>query len=370
MTFQFRPVVRPRAAAIALPVVVSRCTSADGVIARTIGRSAEPSLGVLAALGAAVPLPPHPAMMRIAASAHPSGPRRVPRMSPLLLVKASLSYAAELSFLAKLAARSEARDSILCVGLDPEPSLIPESFGRGPQAAVRFLRRIIRATADHVCAYKPNLAFYERYGSAAMDVLALTLQAIPADIPVILDAKRGDVPNTSAAYADALFDSFHADAATVAPYVGLDSIEPFTTGVRYALVLARTSNPGAGDFQDLEVAGRPLYERVVERCVERFSAERCGFVVGATYPDEARRLRAIAPDRLFLMPGIGSQGGDVSIALRAGMDANGGGVLPSASRSVLYASRGDDFEKAAGEAARMLREAANAARAAATAGSR
>src|SRR5207253_834951 len=194
-------------------------------------------------------------------------------------------------------------------GLDPEPASIPESLGRGPQAAVRFLRRIVRATAPHVCAYKPNLAFYERYGSAAMDVLALTLQAIRADIPVILDAKRGDVPNTSAAYADALFDSFHADAATVAPYVGLDSIEPFTTGARFALVLARTSNPGAGDFQDLEVAGRTLYERVVERCVERFGADRCGFVVGATYPDEARRLRALAPDRLFLMPGIGPRGG-------------------------------------------------------------
>jgi orotidine-5'-phosphate decarboxylase len=110
-----------------------------------------------------------------------------------------------------------------------------------------------------------------------------------------------------------------------------------------------------------------LYERVVERCVERFTADRCGFVVGATYPDEARRLRALAPDSLFLMPGIGSQGGDIGIALRAGMDAHGAGVLPSASRSVLYASRGDDFEKAAGEAARTLRETANAARAAATA---
>src|SRR5256714_2662295 len=286
---------------------------------------------------------------------------------PSFFVEASVSYSAELTFLAKLSAAQRAHDSILCVGLDPEPASIPESLGRGPQAAVRFLRRIVRATSPHVCAYKPNLAFYERYGSAAMDVLALTLQAIPADIPVILDAKRGDVPNSSAAYADALFDSFHADAATVAPYVGLDSIEPFTTGARYALVLARTSNPGAGDFQDLEVAGRPLYEHVVERCVERFAADRCGFVVGATYPDEARRLRALAPDRLFLMPGVGSQGGDIGIALRAGMDPNGGGVLPSASRSVLYASRADDFEKAAGEAARTLREAANAARAAAMA---
>ena len=134
-------------------------------------------------------------------------------------MSASLSYAAELTFLAKLSAAQRAHDSILCVGLDPEPASIPESLGRGPQAAVRFLRRIVRATSPHVCAYKPNLAFYERYGSAAMDVLALTLQAIPADIPVILDAKRGDVPNTSTAYADALFDSFHADAATVALHV-------------------------------------------------------------------------------------------------------------------------------------------------------
>jgi orotidine-5'-phosphate decarboxylase len=268
------------------------------------------------------------------------------------------------AFLAKLNAAQRAHDSILCVGLDPEPASIPESLGRGPQAAVRFLRRIVRATSSYVCAYKLNLAFFERYGSAAMDVLALTLQAIPVGIPVILDAKRGDVPNTSAAYADALFESFHADAATVAPYVGLDSIEPFTTGGRYGLVLARTSNPGAGDFQDLEVAGRPLYERVVERCVQRFPADRCGFVVGATYPDEARRLRALAPDRLFLMPGVGAQGGDIGLALRAALDANGGGVLPSASRSILYASRGDDFENAAADAARTLRDSANAARSA------
>src|ERR1700682_2102797 len=183
-----------------------------------------------------------------------------------------------MTFLTKLAAASRVRDSVVCVGLDPGPDRIPEHLGRGPQAAVRFLRRIVSVTSDHVCCYKPNVAFYERYGSAGLDILALTLQAIPADIPVILDAKRGDVPNPPAAYADALFDAFHADAATVAPYVGLDSIEPFTTGGRYALVLARTSNPGAGDFQDLEVAGRPLYERVVERCVERFAAECCGFV--------------------------------------------------------------------------------------------
>ncbi len=265
-------------------------------------------------------------------------------------------------FLDKLAASSRARNSVLCIGLDPEPDRIPESLGRGPQAALRFLRRIVRATSDYACVYKPNLAFFERYGGAAFDVLGLTLQAIPDDIPVILDAKRGDVPNTAAAYAEALFDAFHADAVTVAPYLGMDSIAPFTTDDRYAFVLARTSNPGARDLQDLLVDGRPLYEHVVEACVAAYPADRCGFVVGATYPDEARRLRGLAPDRLFLMPGVGAQGGDLEAALRAALDARGGGVLPAASRSVLYASRDGDFERGAAQAARELRDAANAAR--------
>jgi orotidine-5'-phosphate decarboxylase len=268
-----------------------------------------------------------------------------------------------MSFLTKLADASRARDSIIGVGLDPEPDRIPEHLGSGAQAAVRFLRRIIRATAEHVCAYKPNLAFYEQYGPAGIDVLALTLQSIPADVPVILDAKRGDVPNTSAAYARALFDRWQADAVTVAPYAGLDSIAPFCER-GYALVLARTSNPGARDLQDIDVGGRPLFERVVEKCVERFAADRCGFVVGATYPEEARRLRALAPDRLFLMPGLGAQGGRMDDALEAALDAHGGGVLPSASRSVLYASDARDFEAAAAAAARELKDAANSVRAA------
>jgi orotidine-5'-phosphate decarboxylase len=269
-----------------------------------------------------------------------------------------------MTFLIKLAAASRARDSVICVGLDPEPDRIPEHLGRGAQAAVRFLRKIVNATSDHVSCYKPNMAFYERYGSAGLDILALTLQAIPADIPVILDAKRGDVPNTAIAYAEALFDRFHADAATVAPYVGMDGIAPFAAK-GYALVLARTSNRGAGDLQDLLVDGRPLYERVVERCVGAFPAESCGFVVGSTYPAEAARLRTLAPDRLFLMPGVGAQGGDVAGAIRAALDARGGGVLPSASRSVLYAEAGAGFESAAARAAIELKRQANEARSAA-----
>ena len=269
-----------------------------------------------------------------------------------------------MSFLTKLAAASRARDTLVCVGLDPEPDRIPEHLGRGAQAAARFIRRIVNATSDHACAYKPNLAFYERYGPAGMDILALTLQAIPSDIPVIIDAKRGDVPNTAAAYAEAIFGRSHADATTVAPYLGVDSIAPFCER-GYAFVLARTSNPGAGDFQDLVVDGRPLYEHVVSRCASAFPADQCGFVVGSTYPDEAKRLRALAPDRLFLMPGVGAQGGDIADAIRAALDERGGGVLPAASRSILFASSGDDFERAASDAIVALKTRANEARAAA-----
>lgn len=266
-----------------------------------------------------------------------------------------------MTFLTKLDAAVRSRDSIICVGLDPEPERIPAHLGTGAQAAVRFLRKIITATSDQVCAYKPNLAFFERYGSAGADILGLTLQAIPGDIPIILDGKRGDVPNTATAYADALFGRLKADAATVSPYIGIDSIAPFCAA-GYAFVLARTSNPGAGDFQDLVVAGRPLSEHVVERVVAAFPAESCGLVVGSTYPAESARIRALAPDRLFLMPGVGAQGGDLAAALRAALDARGGGVLPSASRSVLYAGSGTDFDQAAAGALAALRRQANDAR--------
>ncbi len=268
-----------------------------------------------------------------------------------------------MDFLHKLDLSSRARDSLLCVCLDPDPARIPEMLGRGPQGILRFNRRIIRATSEVAAAYKLQLAFYEQLGTAAMDVLTLTLQAIPPDIPVIADAKRGDVPNTAQAYARAFFDVLRFDALTVNPYLGLDALEPFTAGSRYAFALVRTSNPGAGDFQDLRVeGGRPLYEAVATRLDSAFPAERLGFVVGATYPEEARRLRALAPDRLFLLPGVGAQGGSLSAALGAALDARGGGVLPAVAREILYASSGDDFAEAAGHRARELRDAANEAR--------
>ena len=268
----------------------------------------------------------------------------------------------QMPFLEDLARSSARARSLVCVGLDPEPDLIPGHLGSGPQAAAGFLRRIIQATAEHAAAYKPNLAFFEQYGPSALDILALAVQSVPAGIPVILDGKRGDVPNTAAAYARALFDQFGAHAVTVSPYLGLDAIAPFCSEGRYAFVLARTSNPGAKDLQDLVVEGRPLYEHVVERCTAAFPREQVGFVVGATYPEEARRLRVLAPDSLFLMPGVGAQGADPAVALRAAADRDGGGLLIASSRSILFASRGPDFDMAAGHAARDLKDLLNRAR--------
>jgi orotidine-5'-phosphate decarboxylase len=268
-----------------------------------------------------------------------------------------------MDFAHKLELASRARDSVLCICLDPDPTRIPEALGRGPQAVLRFNRRIVKATSEFAAAYKLNLAFYEQLGAAAMDVLTLTLQTIPSDIPVIADAKRGDVPNTAAAYAHAFFDVLRFDAMTVNPYLGLDSIAPFVSGQRYAFALVRTSNPGARDFQDLKVEGRtPLFEEIARRLDEATPSERLGFVVGATYPHEARRLRALAPDRLFLLPGVGTQGGSISAAVESAADARGGGVLPAVAREILYASEGLDFADAAARRARELRDLANEAR--------
>lgn len=268
-----------------------------------------------------------------------------------------------MEFLKKLDAASRARDSVLCVCLDPDLSRIPEVLGRGPQAVLRFNRRIIRATSEFAAAYKLQLAFYEQLGTAATDVLTLTLQAIPPDIPVIADAKRGDVPNTAQAYARAFFDVLRFDAVTVNVFGGVDSLEPFVADGRYAFAWVRSSNPGARDFQDLRLEdGRPVYRAIVETLVTRIPASRLGLVVGATYPDEARELRGLAPERLFLLPGVGAQGGSIAMAVAAALDARGGGVLPAVARDILYASSGEDFAEAAARRARELRDEANEAR--------
>jgi orotidine-5'-phosphate decarboxylase len=276
-----------------------------------------------------------------------------------------------MGFFHKLARAAERNDSLLCVGLDPDPERLPSAA----KDVAAFQRAIIDATCDLVCAYKPNLAFYEAMGEAGLGALRGTLAAIPADVPVIADAKRGDVGHTARAYARALFDYWGFDAVTVNPYLGADSLEPFLEREdRGVFLLCRTSNPGARDLQDLPVllgegggqAGsaqpfdgsrtRPLFEVVAERAKEWNTRGNAGLVVGATYPEELGRLREICPEMTFLVPGVGAQGGDLEACLRLGLNAEGGGLIINVSRQVLYASRGEDFAAAARQVALALRD--------------
>ena len=258
-------------------------------------------------------------------------------------------------FFEKLERAARKNGSLLCVGLDPDPALMPVDDVAG------FNRAIIAATSDYVCAYKPNLAFYEALGEKGYAALSETLAAIPDDIPTIGDAKRGDIGNTAKAYASALFDELGFDAATVNPYLGGDAVEPFLEREeKAAFVLCRTSNPGARDLQDLAVSdggtSRPLFEVVAEMAARWNARGNVGLVVGATYPEELRRVRQICPEMTFLVPGVGAQGGDLAAVMANGLDAKGGGLIINVSRQVLYASKGADFAEAAGEAARRLRD--------------
>ncbi|RLT36111.1 MAG: orotidine-5'-phosphate decarboxylase [Chloroflexi bacterium] len=263
--------------------------------------------------------------------------------------------AASLSFRAKYEAAVARNDSLLCVGLDPDPKQIPPGVG-----VVDFLRGVIEATADLVCCYKPNAAFFEPAGAEGWEQLHEVIALIPSDIPVLLDAKRGDVGNTSQFYARAVFEGLGADAVTANPYLGSDGLEPFLAfEQRHTFVLCRTSNPGARELQDQRLAdGRLLYEHVAALANDWNTRGNVGLVVGATYPEEAARIRAICPDMLFLMPGVGAQAGDLEAAVRASVDADGGGILVNASRSVLYAGSPEDSRA---EATR-LRRAMNLAR--------
>ncbi len=273
-----------------------------------------------------------------------------------------------MTFLEKLLAASRRNNSLLCVGLDPEAARLPAHLRDQPDAILAFNRAIIEATADVVCAYKPNLAFYEALGPAGLSALQATLRLIPGYIPTIGDAKRGDTGNTARQYARALFESYGFDAITVNPYLGHDSVQPFLAYQdRGILVVCRTSNPGARDLQDLWVSQgqespAPLYEHVARQALEWNTAGNVGLVVGATYPEELRRLRQLAPALPILIPGVGAQGGDLAAAARNGTDAAGERAIIAVSRAVLYASEGRDFAARAAEVARDLRDAANEAR--------
>jgi orotidine-5'-phosphate decarboxylase len=260
-----------------------------------------------------------------------------------------------MKFTDKLLAASRRNKSLLCVGLDPDPGLIPKVN------LLEFNKAIVDATADLVCAYKPNLAFYEALGSQGLEVLEKTIEHIPANIPIIGDGKRGDIGNTANAYAKALFVTFGFDAATVNPYLGFDSVEPF---IEYkdkgVFILCRTSNPGAMDFQNLVNAqGIPLYEAVARKAKEWNIHGNIGLVVGATYPDELKAIRKLCPEMPLLIPGIGAQGGDLASAVKYGIDVQGEKAIIAVSRQILYASQGKDFAQAARHSAQELRDNIN-----------
>lgn len=264
-----------------------------------------------------------------------------------------------MNFIEKLAQASKSNRSLLCVGLDPDPSLMPPGTG-----VFQFNRAIINATADLVCAYKPNIAFYESMGSEGMDALKRTRDYIPVDIPVIVDAKRGDIGNTAKAYAWGLFDYYNFDATTASPYLGFDSLEPFIQyRDRGVFILCRTSNTGAVDFQSLSFetdGGRKmLFEIVAEKVNEWNTRGNLGLVVGATYPEELRQIRQRYPDMPLLIPGVGAQGGELSQVVSYGVDAGRQRTIINSSRQILYASRDKDFAEAARHAALEMRDRIN-----------
>jgi orotidine-5'-phosphate decarboxylase len=263
------------------------------------------------------------------------------------------------SFQERLNAAARANDSWLCVGLDPDPAALPP----GPTLD-EFLHGVVQATRDLVCCYKPNLAFFEALGLAGQRSLRALLEGLPPEIPVLVDAKRGDTPQTMRAYARALFDDLRADGVTVNPYMGADSLEPFFNYPdRGVFVLCKTSNPGAGEIQDLMVDGdEPLFVHVARRATAWDQHGTLGLVVGATYPADVARVRQIAPKAPILLPGVGAQAGDLERSVQAGMDADGGGAIVNASRSILYASSGSDWQMAARTEAQRLRVAINVAR--------
>lgn len=268
-----------------------------------------------------------------------------------------------MGFLDKLHESAQRNRSWLCVGLDPDLDRLPPSLRstRDPHEAVlAFNRAIIGATADLVCAFKPNSAFYEALGPRGLEVLAATCEAIPEGVPIVLDAKRGDVGHTARKYAEAVFDHVGADAVTLSPYLGRDAIGPFLDfDDRGVFLLCRTSNPSAGDLQDLICDGTPLYRRVAELAHEwqAESEATIGLVAGATYPDELRRIRDVIGDEMpLLVPGVGAQAGDLPSAVRAARNRQGANAIVNASRGVLYASNGRDFAEAARRAALALRD--------------
>ena len=272
-----------------------------------------------------------------------------------------------MTFTQTLAAAWKKNDSLLCVGLDPDPAKFPAHLKNRPDAIFDFCKSIVDATADLVCCFKPQIAYFAAH--AAEDQLKDLIAHIHAkhpDIPVILDAKRGDIGSTAEQYAREIFERYGADAITANPYMGRDSIDPYLAYAdKGVILLCRTSNPGGSDLQFLEVgAGKKLYEHVAELVATQWNTNgQCALVVGATFPQELARVRELVGDMPLLVPGVGAQGGDVEATVRAGRtvppDARGSGLMINSSRAILYAGKGEDYTDAARRAASDTRELIN-----------
>jgi len=253
-----------------------------------------------------------------------------------------------MSVLKKLQTAISIKNSYICVGLDIDPRRLPQGCGDSIKGMCRFALDIIEATSDIVAAYKPNMGFFEAMGPEGLSLLKLICSRIPEGVVTVLDGKRGDIGNTAEFYARSMFDIYGADWATVNPYMGYDSLRPFLESKdKGAFVLCLTSNPGARDFQNQEIQNTPLYMHVARKVASWNKEFNAGLVVGATYPEQLKSIREAAGDMPILIPGVGAQGGDLEKAVRNGTDNFKKAALINVSRSVLYASNGEDFAKAA-----------------------
>ncbi|MCL2075674.1 MAG: orotidine-5'-phosphate decarboxylase [Betaproteobacteria bacterium] len=268
-------------------------------------------------------------------------------------------------FTEMLSAAWQKNDSLLCVGLDPDPDKLPASVRKTPDALFEFCAAIIDATAHLVCAFKPQIAYFSAHkAEETLERVVAHIHTRHPGIPVILDAKRGDIGSTARQYAREAFVRYRADAVTVNPYMGFDSIEPyFDYPEKGIFLLCRTSNPGGSALQFMECEnGEKLYERVARLAAEKWNKTgQCALVVGATFPAEIARVRALVGDMPLLVPGIGAQGGDIAATVKAGKTADGYGLILNSSRAILYAGQDENYAAAALKAARQTRDAINQA---------
>lgn len=252
------------------------------------------------------------------------------------------------------------KNSLVCVGLDVDLKKIPECILNKDESQLYFSKAIIDATIEYAAAYKINTAFFEAYGTAGWEAMTKIVKYLPDDVIKIADAKRSDIGNTSKMYARAFFDELEFDAITVNPYLGKDAVEPFLENEeKGAFVLCHTTNKGAEDFQKFSDGNKKLFEHVAERVKQWNINTNCGLVVGATYPDEMKHVRNLAPELPFLVPGLGAQGGDFELAIKYATTKNGKGAIFNFSRSIIFASKEENFAEAAGKQTKQLRDDIN-----------